>query len=115
MLVVGCQCRWLVPKLLYNSCRLGLVSSTRTIEGGSEDPELGLLDAYQKACEFSADGATILTGGSDGERVKCWAVPELKLVSSLMPKVDNFSLAGEVDAISTCSGRFVRAPKHLIA
>lgn len=72
------------------------MSSVQTIVG--DDPELGI-DAYQKAVAFSA--AMILTGGSDGQRVKCWSVPELRFISSIMPDRGDFMVGAEIDDIAT--------------
>ena len=43
----------------------------------------------------------LLTGGSDGERVKGWSVPDLKFVSSIMPDRDDFITGDEVLDICT--------------
>lgn len=78
---------------------LGLIATVHTIMGG-DDPEIGI-DAYQKACQFTSSGSMLLTGGSDGERVKGWSVPELRFISSIMPDRDDFIVGDEILDIAT--------------
>ena len=43
----------------------------------------------------------ILTGGTDGERVKGWSVPEMRFISSIMRDKEGFVIGAEVLDIAT--------------
>lgn len=38
----------------------------------------------------------LLTGGSDGQRVKVWSIPELHFISSIMPDLSDFEVGEEI-------------------
>lgn len=77
---------------------LGFLAWAQTAQGG--DPEVAI-DAYQKACQFTSTGNLILTGGTDGERVKGWSVPEMRFMSSIMRDKEGFVMGAEVLDIAT--------------
>lgn len=70
----------------------------QTIRG--DDPEVAI-DSYQKACQFTPTGNMILTGGTDGERVKGWSVPEMRFITSIMKDKEGFVVGAEVLDIAT--------------
>lgn len=43
----------------------------------------------------------ILTGGTDGERVKGWSVPEMRFICSIMRDKEGFVIGAEVLDITT--------------